>query len=287
MINLIPIGKRGENGGLNIVSPTGNNFPIGNNDLVLANNFRVILPASPLENTLIYFLILENPCLVFGKETITLNSQVEVASFKIGPQGFIIPLIFRNSRWNILSSYISDIVLSNNFINLSNYQSPGDNNGIIYYLGTTAINSSTFSNPVPTQVVATSSGVDTSNNGALHHPTDRNTATLWHGTQIINSAQFYQLDFKDQLVSITRIVMRPRGGGASGLRPTIVEGSNDSITWTNIYTFTSEAVSPNALISPELTSAGLFRYIRFRRNDLSEEWWYVFSEIELYGFLLL
>jgi hypothetical protein len=285
MINLVPIGKRGENGGLNIVSPLGNNFPIGNNDLVLANNFSVILPANPLENTLIHFLILENPCLVFGTETILLNSQVEVTSFKINPQGFIIPLIFWNSRWNIWSSYISDII--SNSINLSNYQSPGDTNGIIYYLGTTAINSPTFSNPVPTQVVATSSGVDTSNNGALHHPCDRDTATLWHGTQIINIAQFYQLDFKDRLVSITRIVMQPRGNGNTGLRQTIVEGSNDSITWTNIHTFTSGAVSPNALISPELGSAGYFRYIRFRRTDLDGQWWYVFSEIELYGFLLL
>jgi hypothetical protein len=210
---------------------------------------------------------------------------VTVSSFKINPQGFIIPLLFKNSRWNILSGYISDIMLSTDSINLSNYQSPGDNNGIIYYLGTTAINSLTFSNPVPTQVVATSSGVDTSNDGALHHPTDRNTTTLWHGTQIINSAQFYQLDFKDRLVSITRIVMQPRGGGFTGLRPTIVEGSNDGIVWTPIHTFTSEAVSPNALISPELTSAGFFRYIKFRRNDSPGEWWYVFSEIELYGFL--
>jgi hypothetical protein len=286
MINLVPIGKRGENGGLNIVSPTGNNFFIGNNDLVLANNFSVILPASPLDNTLIYFLILENPCLVFGTETITLNSQVEVASFKINPQGFIIPLMFRNSRWNILPSYISDIVLSTDFINLSNYQSPGDTNGIIYYLGTTLINSPTFDNPVPSQVVATSSGVDTSNGGALNHPTDRIANTVWHGSQIEESFQFYQLDFQNKKVEITRIVMRPRAGGATGLRPTIVEGSNDGIVWTPIHIFASGAIFPNDLISPELSPGGFFRYIKFRRTN-SGEWWYVFSEIELYGFLRL
>ena len=43
MINLIPIGKRGENGGLNIVSPTGNNFPIGNMDFASLNLFTPLL----------------------------------------------------------------------------------------------------------------------------------------------------------------------------------------------------------------------------------------------------
>jgi|688.fasta_scaffold426154_1 hypothetical protein len=173
-----------------------------------------------------------------------------------------------------------------NSIPLNNYQAPGDTNGIIYYLGTTAINSSTFVNPVPTQVVATSSGEDTSNGGALHNPTDRNPSTVWHGTLISPSSQFYQLDFQEKRVNLTKIVMRPRTNGQSGLRPTRIEGSNDAVNWTTIHIFTTEAIIPDNLISPDLSSADFFRYIRFQRID-SGEWWYVFSEIELYGFLSL
>lgn len=171
-------------------------------------------------------------------------------------------------------------------ISLTNYEAPGDTNGILYYLGTTAINSQTFLNPVPTQVVATSSGVDTRYNGALENATDRNQATVWHGDSTSPLSQFYQLDFQNKKVNLTKIVIRPRLNGQSGLRPTRIEGSNDQVNWTTIHTFTIEAVFPNNLISPDLLPAGFFRYIRFKRIN-SEEWWYVFSEIELYGYLRL
>jgi hypothetical protein len=292
-IKNLPTGGGGS-GGLNIVSPTANNFPVVANDLVVANNFSVALPSTPQENTIIYFLVLENPCLVFGTETITLNSQVNVASFKINPQGFIIPLLFKNSRWNILPSYVSDIVLSTNFINLSNYQSPGDTNGIIYYLGTTAINSPTFSNPVPTLVVATSSGVNPDGSGGeyfeVNKATDRNLNTAWHASNISPTSQIFQLDFQSKKVDLTRIVIRPwaRTEGLPVVSPTIVEASNDGLNWTAIHSFTSGAFPGQDLISPELQASGTpSRYIRFRRTSGgSSTWWQqALGEIELYGFL--
>jgi hypothetical protein len=286
-IKNLPTG--GGSGGLNTVSPTANNFPVVANDLVVANNFSVALPSTPQENTLIYFLVLENPCLVFGTETITLNSQVNVTSFKINPQGFIIPLLFKNSRWNIFSSYVSDIVLSTNFINLSNYQSPGDTNGIIYYLGTTAINSPTFSNPVPTQVVATSSGVHLDGEFfEVNRATDRNLNTAWHASNISPTSQIFQLDFQDRKVDLTRIVIRPwaRTDGLPAVSPTIVEASNDGLNWTAIHSFTGTAYAGQDLISPELQASGTpSRYIRFRRNDNGSWWQQALGEIELYGFL--
>jgi hypothetical protein len=212
---------------------------------------------------------------------------VNVASFKINPQGFIIPLLFKNSQWNILPSYVSDIVT--NFINLSNYQSPGDTNGIIYYLGTTAINSPTFDNPVPSQVVATSSGVHI--DGALFSlegATDRNLNTAWHASDISPTSQIFQLDFQDRKVDLTRIVIRPwaRTDGLPAVSPTIVEASNDGLNWTAIHSFTGTAYAGQDLISPELQASGTpSRYIRFRRNDNGSWWQQALGEIELYGFL--
>jgi hypothetical protein len=289
-IKNLPTG--GGSGGLNIVSPTANNFPVVANDLVVANNFSVALPSTPQENTIIYFLVLENPCLIAVTGTITLNSQVAVSLFKINPQGFIIPLLFKNSRWNILPSYVSDIVLSTNFINLSNYQSPGDTNGIIYYLGTTAINSQTFVNPVPSQVVATSSGVhDPGPTFGLQGATDRNLATAWHASSATPSpSQIFQLDFQDRKVDLTRIVIRPwaRTDGLPAVSPTIVEASNDGLNWTAIHSFTGSAFAGQDLISPEIPASGTpSRYIRFRRTSgTSDNWWQqALGEIELYGFL--
>jgi hypothetical protein len=286
-IKNLPTG--GGSGGLNIVSPTSNNFLVVANDLVVANNFSVALPSTPQENTIIYFLVLENPCLITVTGTITLNSQMSVNSFKINPQGFIIPLLF-NSRWNILPSYVSDILLD--VINLTNYQSPGDANGIIYYLGTTAINSQTFVNPVPTQVVATSSGlhVDVSFGHSLQGATDRNLNTAWHANNISPTSQIFQLDFQNRKVNLTRIVIRPWAwiDGAVKVSPTIVEGSNDGSNWTDIHSFTSGVLAGQDLISPEIPASGtLSRYIRFRRTSgTSSTWWQqALGEIELYGFL--
>jgi hypothetical protein len=283
-IKNLPTG--GGSGGLNIVSPTANNFPVVANDLVVANNFSVALPSTPQENTIIYFLVLENPCLITVTGTITLNSQVSVSLFKINPQGFIIPLLFKN-RWNILPSYVSDILI--NTINLTNYQSPGDTNGIIYYLGTTAINSQIFVNPVPTQVVATSSGVHTGGFG-VEQATDRNLDTAWHASDISPTSQIFQLDFQSRKVILTRIVIRPwaRTDGLPVLSPTAVERSDDGLNWTEIHSFTSGAFAGQDLISPEIPASGTFsRYIRFRRTSgTSSTWWQqVFGEIELYGFL--
>ena len=281
----------GGSGGLNVVSPTSNLFPVVANDLVIANNFSVALPVSPLENTVIYFLVLGDPCQIAGTVAITLNSQV-ISLFKINPQGFIIPLLFKNSQWNILSTYVSDIVPFTNVVNLSNYQSLGDTNGIIYYLGTTAINSQTFVNPVPTQVVATSSGVHISETlFSLAGATDRNLNTGWHATNISPTSQIFQLDFQSRRVDITRIVIRP-WTRTDGLGPvvsaTIVEASNDQVNWTAIHSFPGSVFAGQNLISPELQASGILsRYIRFRRISVGEWWQQVLGEIELYGFLYL
>jgi len=278
----------GGSGGFNTVSPTSNNFPAMANDLILANSFSIALPSTPQENDIIYFLVLENPCLVMAASPTTLNLQLSVSSFKINQQGFIIPLLFKNSRWNISPSYVSDIALDT--VNLTNYQSPGDSNGIIYYLGTVAINSITYVNPVPTQVVATSSGV--------HQPgvtfgvdkvTDRNLSTGWHASSdIAPQSQIFQLDFQSRGVDITRIVIRPWGrtDGLPAVSPTIVEKSNDGLNWTALHSFTSQVFSGQNLVSPELSASGAFsRYIRFRRTNNTDWWQQALGEIELYGFL--
>jgi hypothetical protein len=182
-----------------------------------------------------------------------------------------------------------------NSIALNNYQSPGDTNGIIYYLGTTAINSQTFVNPVPTQVVATSSGVNPDGFGGeyfeLNKATDRNLNTGWHASSATPPrSQIFQLDFQNRKVDLTRIVIRPwaRKDGLPVLSPTIVERSDDGLNWTVIHSFTSEAFAGQNLISPELQASGTpSRYIRFRRNNSGEWWQQVLGEIELYGFLYL
>lgn len=176
-------------------------------------------------------------------------------------------------------------------IPLNNYQSPGDTNGIIYYLGTTAINSQTFINPVPTQVVATSSGVHVDGNGhSLEGATDRNLNTAWHASSIWPTSQIFQLDFQSRKVDLTRIVIRPWAwiDGIVKVSPTIVEGSNDGSNWTAIHSFTSGVFAGQDLISPELQASGTpSRYIRFRRTDGGNWWQQALGEIELYGFLYL
>lgn len=182
---------------------------------------------------------------------------------------------------------IDPIVVAATFDLELTYQSNGDTNGLIYYLGTNKL-SQTFSNPVESGavVVTESSFINTSTKGKFAF--DRNINNVFYSAN--QPGNYLKLNIGDaRKLKVKGYSMRAIGGTDNALRNWKLQGSDDDANWTDIDSQSNAAsFSNNAWFYKEITGQTTrFKFFRILSNgqDANGNNFLVLNELELYGTL--
>ena len=204
------------------------------------------------------------------------------------PPPEIINYIKRND-WQI-SIEVSDYVEVSNSTPASsgvklNYVSSGDENGLIYYLGTNK-KTTNFTNPVTSGLISVFASSVFNSAGSPERITDRDPNTTFTSNDAGNS--FVGVDLKNNSLVISAYTIRGNTGGRDNyLRSWRLEASNDNQNWevldlqTNNTTI-NESTFYYKAIANQSTAYRYFRIIQTGGNSASFNYLYV-SELEFYG----
>lgn len=169
------------------------------------------------------------------------------------------------------------------------YNSPGDTNGLINFLGTRG-QSQTFTVPTslsyPWLIIASLSTNLTGQPAS--NAIDRNNATLVHTSGAIDSTWTVDLG-RNKTIKLDRYTIRGRADTDENLpRNWKLEGSIDSIVWVELHEQINGGPDQSQWwVSPALVINDSYRYLRIRQTDINSTGllFLTMAEIEFYGLL--
>lgn len=137
-------------------------------------------------------------------------------------------------------------------------------------------------------VVATqSSNLDATRTAdkALDHSLDSNVGST-HTGNVADS--WWQVDFTaNRLFQPTRLAIVGRASAGQHPRNFKLQGSDDTVTWTDLLTVSSEGPNDNSWWSKEVVGSAFYRYLRILQTGLNSSGanYLVLGEVEMWGIL--
>lgn len=161
--------------------------------------------------------------------------------------------------------------------------SDGDDNGVLYYRGTSN-NTTVWSNPNDGGEVTFSSSTGIGNISVLCDRTDSSNAAFYTSNlpnqSVTVDLNLYQLICNRYTLQNTDAYITEDWE---------FQGSNDNATWTTLDTVTGNPATPYAWVNRTISNTSNWRYFRILMSGLDSNGseYLIFSEIELYGTLSL
>jgi hypothetical protein len=175
------------------------------------------------------------------------------------------------------------------------YVSNGDTNGLFYYLGTSGLTTTIYTNPIPGTIAAAASSIGA---GTLSNLADRTTSEIYTSP---TPNSWFAFNLGSRSMSISRYTLRSRSADALFMpRNWVLEGTNsvatfdiaglNAATWTTIDARANDTTLTASIQYYTLIANGSttpFQYLRIRSTglDSSNNNYLILSEIEFYGTL--
>jgi hypothetical protein len=170
---------------------------------------------------------------------------------------------------------------------LLTYQTPGDENGLFYWLGANQ-GAQAWSNPVPSIVNVLISAPEPTKSPA-NGLTNRTIEPEWYTNNIPN--QTITFDLGVNRIALSRYTLRHDQEVGFHLRNWKIRGSNDGTNWADLDTQVNNTTISDSnpwFISSALSNSTMFRYIQLQLTgpDSSGSHYILLSEVEFYGLAL-
>jgi hypothetical protein len=167
--------------------------------------------------------------------------------------------------------------LAPNYLELT-YVSPGDANGIIYYLGATKYEAS-FQNPHTRGEIIVTSSSGANPQLICDRQSVENSSFAWQSGS--GSTQWLKLNFINGTIRPNRVVVaRNSYWGWTRTAGAILQGSNDDVNWDSLSpALTTPATGSYQSFLPTTETA--YKYLRFYKTGVSDV--FAMAEAEFYG----
>lgn len=145
-----------------------------------------------------------------------------------------------------------------------------------------------YVNPSPSIVTASQStnqdGTRTADKAFDHSNTPGTSET--HTTNVANS--WWQVDFKDRRVALTRVGLWNRSGFDQHPQTFKIQGSEDGTSWTDLLTVSNPSSADGTWWTGEITSTTLWSHVRVLQTGTNTAGanYLVLGEVEFWGELL-